>query len=109
MADQASGEFTEAVLSVVEAIPAGRVMSYGDVAAELGSRGARAVGQVMAYYGSAVPWWRVLRAGGHPPRCHGETARAHYELENTPLIATHTEDGYRVDYATARWRPNSDS
>lgn len=107
MAGRPSGEFTEAVLSVVEAIPAGKVMSYGDVAAELGSRGARAVGQVMAYYGSEAPWWRVLRSGGHPPRCHGETARAHYEQESTPLIATNTEDGYRVDYAAARWRPDA--
>lgn len=101
------GDFTEAVLSVVETIPAGRVMTYGDIAAELGSRGARAVGQVMAYYGSDVAWWRVLRSGGHPPRCHGETARGHYELESTPLIATSTEDGYRVDYAAARWRPDT--
>ena len=46
--------------------PPGPAMTYGDVAAALGSRAARAVGAVMAHYGSDVPWWRVVRACGHP-------------------------------------------
>ena len=97
--------FADAVLAVVDKIPAGQVMTYGDVAAALGSRAARAVGQVMAYYGEASPWWRVLRAGGHPPR--GLEARAHpfYIAEGTPLLPTHAECGYRVDYASCRFRP----
>ncbi|MET0853260.1 MAG: MGMT family protein [Microterricola sp.] len=97
--------FAEAVLAVVDDIPAGHVMTYGDVAAMLGSRGARAVGQVMAYYGSNSPWWRVLRAGGHPPRGLASRALPYYDAEGTPLITTTSEDGYRVDYAAARWRP----
>lgn len=97
--------FAEAVLGVVDSIPAGHVMSYGDVAAALGSRAARAVGQVMAYYGESSPWWRVLRAGGHPPRGHELRARAYYEAEGTPLVHTSTEAGYRVDFARARFRP----
>lgn len=97
--------FAEAVLAVVDDIPAGHVMTYGDVAAMLGSRGARAVGQVMAYYGSSSPWWRVLRAGGHPPRGLAARALPFYDAEGTPLIITTSEDGYRVDYAKARWRP----
>ena len=97
--------FAERVLAIVDTIPAGRVMSYGDVAAALGSHGARAVGQVMAYYGEPSPWWRVLRAGGHPPRGHEVRALAHYQAEATPIIATTTEAGYRVDYAACRYRP----
>jgi alkylated DNA nucleotide flippase Atl1 len=100
------GAFGEFVLELVATIPPGRVMTYGDVAAELGSRGARAVGQVMAYSGGSVPWWRVVRAGGHPPTCHGAVALVHYEAEATPLIAASTEDGYRIDLAAARWRPD---
>ena len=46
--------FVERVLAVVEAIPPGRVMTYGDVAATLGSRAARMVGQIMAYYGAGT-------------------------------------------------------
>ena len=97
--------FAEAVLAVVDAIPSGQVMSYGDVAAALDSHAARAVGQVMAYYGEASPWWRVLRAHGHPPRGHEARALEHYLVEGTPIIDTHTEAGYRVDYAACRHRP----
>ncbi|UOE42532.1 MGMT family protein [Agromyces larvae] len=97
--------FVEAVLAVVADIPAGRVATYGDIAALLGSRGARAVGQVMARYGSDVPWWRVVRAGGRPPAGHAERAREHYAAEGTPLHPTDDVDGYRIDLASARWRP----
>jgi alkylated DNA nucleotide flippase Atl1 len=97
--------FVEDVLDIVEQIPPGRVMTYGDIAAVLGSRGARVVGQVMSRYGSDVPWWRVIRAGGHPPVCHEERALLHYRAEDTPLTGSVTTDAYRVDYASARWSP----
>ena len=97
--------FVEAVLAVVDDIPPGCVATYGDIAAILGSRGARAVGQVMARYGSDVPWWRVVRAGGRPPSGHAASARPHYDAEGTPLIATADEDGYRIVIAACRWRP----
>jgi alkylated DNA nucleotide flippase Atl1 len=97
--------FVEAVLAVVDDIPSGCVATYGDVAAILGSRGARAVGQVMARYGSEVAWWRVVRAGGRPPAGHAEQARAHYEREGTPLRPADDEDGYRIVIAACRWRP----
>jgi alkylated DNA nucleotide flippase Atl1 len=97
--------FVEAVLAVVADIPAGRVATYGDVAALLCSRGARAVGQVMARYGSDVPWWRVVRAGGRPPAGHADAARPRYEAEGVPLRLTGDDDGYRIDLAACRWRP----
>ncbi|MET1017660.1 MAG: MGMT family protein [Leifsonia flava] len=94
--------FVAAVLEVVDSIPPGHVMTYGDVAATLGSRGARVVGQVMARYGSDAPWWRVIRAGGHPPIDHEDRALVHYRDEGTPIVLT--DAGYRVASA-ARWRP----
>ena len=99
------GEFTERVLELVEAIPPGRVMTYGDVAWTFGRPGARAVGMVLRSHGSSVPWWRVLRAGGHPPSGHEAEARGHYEAERTPLLPAETETGYRVDLARAAWSP----
>jgi len=112
-------DFVSRVLGVVDSIPPGRVMTYGGVAAQLGSRAARAVGQVMARYGSEVAWWRVIRAGGHPPIGHEAQALPHYEAELTPLLrsaaglptataasaTTTTDAAYRVDYAAARWSP----
>jgi alkylated DNA nucleotide flippase Atl1 len=100
-----AGDFREHVLEVVRSIPPGRVMTYGEVAATLGSRGARAVGTVMARYGSDAPWWRVVRAGGLAPRGHEDRAHAHYLCEGTPL--REVADGYIVDVTRARHRVSS--
>jgi alkylated DNA nucleotide flippase Atl1 len=101
-----SSPFVQAVLEIVDSIPAGRVMTYGDVAATLGSRAARVVGQTMAQFGSDAPWWRVIRAGGLPPTGHEARALEHYRAENTPLHPGATADaGYRIDLSRARWRP----
>jgi alkylated DNA nucleotide flippase Atl1 len=98
-------DFADAVLDLVDSIPRGSVLSYGEVAALLGSRAPRAVGRVLKQSGSGHPWWRVVRSGGHPPMGHEVAARQHYDDERTPLVATTTESGYRVEYAIARWIP----
>ena len=100
------GDYTEAVLQVVAAIPPGRVMTYGDVAWVFGRPGARAVGMVLRYSGSSVAWWRVVRAGGHPPTGYEAAARAHYEAEETPLLPADTPVGYRIDLTRAGWTPS---
>jgi alkylated DNA nucleotide flippase Atl1 len=100
---QPAADFAEAVLDVVAGIPAGSVMTYGDVAAVLGSRAARAVGNVMAWYGSDVAWWRVIRASGHPAIDHEDRALEHFRAEGTPLVET--PDGYRVNLRLARHVP----
>ena len=89
---------------MVDSIPPGSVMTYGDVAAAIGSRAARAVGQVMSHYGSDAPWWRVVRAGGHPAIHKEQRALEHYRAEGTPL--TWSRDGmFRVNLAAARYTP----
>ncbi len=93
--------FVADVLDVVNAIPPGRVLTYGDVAALVGRGGPRQVGKVMSQWGSLVPWWRVLRAGGLPPTGHEQRALGHYRDEGTPL----RPDGERVDLRLARWEP----
>lgn len=101
-------DFGGAVLLVVAAIPVGRVMTYGDVAAELASRGARAVGRVMSTEGSSVPWWRVVRADGRAPAGHEAEALDHYRAEGTPLRALDAGGSpvdARIDLALARWAP----
>ncbi len=105
MATAPALDFATRVLEVVESIPVGQVMTYGDVAAAIGSRAARAVGQVMAYYGSDVPWWRVIRASGQAPLCHDASALTHYKAEGTPLLPSNSDAGYRIDLRAARYRP----
>ena len=102
-ADTRQPAFVTHVLGIVESIPPGRVMTYGDVAAVLGSRGARLVGQILARHGADLPWWRVIRAGGHPPVGHEERALSHYSAEGTPLKTG--PHGYRIDYGAAHWSP----
>lgn len=59
-------EFTLRVLSVVRRIPAGRVATYGQVAALAGRPGAaRAVGNIMRTSSvPGLPYHRVVAAGG---------------------------------------------
>ena len=79
-------------------------MTYGDVAAAIGSRAARGVGQVMAFYGADVAWWRVVRASGHPAADHEQRALERFRAEGTPLKRSATGT-FRVDLAAARWTP----
>jgi alkylated DNA nucleotide flippase Atl1 len=92
-------EFAEMVLELVEHIPPGRVMSYGDIAEYLGMGGPRQVGRVMSTQGGGVPWWRVIRADGRPLPGHERRALERYAAEGTPL----RPDGARVDMRRARW------
>lgn len=93
-------EYVERVLSLVEAIPPGRVMSYGAIAEAVGVGGPRQVGRVMALEGGPVPWWRVVRVDGGLPRCHDGEALERHRAEGTPLRSTS-----RVDMSAARWWP----
>lgn len=83
------------VREAVAAIPAGRVMTYGDIGARIGA-GARQVGRAMGLLDGTVPWWRVVHADGTPATCHGGTAPDLLRAEGTPLTRT------RVDIRRAR-------
>ena len=97
-----SPEFVDAVLDVVGRIPQGRVMTYGDIAHALGSNAPRAVGRVLAYYGHAVAWWRVVPASGLTPQGHSRLALPHYLEEGTPLRHRVSDDDYRISLSAAR-------
>ncbi|WP_430593608.1 MGMT family protein [Humidisolicoccus flavus] len=102
-----SGDFGTGVHAVVRSIPPGHYMTYGDIAAVLGSRGARSVGRVMALEGHALPWWRVVRSGGHPPRGLEARALEYYEAENTPMTTPGIDGVYRL-LPSARYAPPLD-
>jgi alkylated DNA nucleotide flippase Atl1 len=95
-------DFASRVLDVVDSIPAGRVMSYGDIAEYLGAGlGPRQVGRVMSVYGGAVAWWRVIHSDGTPAPGHDSRALQHYLAEGTPLRSARPP--VRVDMRRARW------
>lgn len=65
--------FERAVGAVIASVPAGEVISYGEVAAEAGYPGAaRAVGSFLGRH-DGYPWWRVVTASGR--LVPGEEAR----------------------------------
>lgn len=105
-ADDELPAYAERVLDVADLIPPGRVMTYGDIAEWLEEGGPRQVGRVMALYGGAVPWWRVVRADG--ALLPGSELRVldHYREEGTPLReAPRSAEGHlpRIDMRRARW------
>lgn len=93
-------DVTDAVLSAVDGIPAGRVASYGTVGAAAGTT-ARRAGRAMRTHGHLTAWWRVVRADGTSPV--GERARAHWDEEGIPYTVTRTRGGarYRVNMRAA--------
>jgi alkylated DNA nucleotide flippase Atl1 len=99
-------DYSARVLDVVDAIPPGRVMSYGDIAEYLGAGGPRQVGRVLATYGGGVAWWRVTHADGTPAPGHDARALSHYVSEGTPLRSARPP--VRVDMRRARWHGVSD-
>jgi alkylated DNA nucleotide flippase Atl1 len=108
LADPAPGglnDFAGRVLDVAEAIPRGRVMSYGDIAEYLGEGGPRQVGRVMALWGGGVAWWRVIHADGSLLAGHEHAALARYREEGTPMRLDGDGRPGRVDLRRARWTP----
>lgn len=98
--------YVEAVLSVVEQIPRGRATTYSLIAGAVRRSGPRQVGRVLAMYGGAVPWWRVVRADGSLPPSHQREALSRYREEATPLRGSLAEAGsLRVDLRVALWEP----
>lgn len=85
----------EDVRAVVVDIPAGQVMSYGQIGAMIGM-GPRQVGRAMTLLDEDFPWWRVVHADGTPGSCHHGTAFELLRAEQTPMV------GRRVDMKDAR-------
>ncbi len=95
------------LIETVSKIPAGSVMSYGDVGALIGTSG-RQVGRMMAQMeGEGVPWWRVCNARGEFPiskrnPMFENEQRQRLEEEGVPFL----ESG-RVDMGRARLEVSS--
>ncbi len=56
----------ETVRALVAAIPAGKVSTYGDIAAAARLSSPRIVGWIMRTDSSDLPWHRVITASGRP-------------------------------------------
>ncbi|MBV8295016.1 MAG: MGMT family protein [Mycobacterium sp.] len=61
-------EQVERVRALVASIPAGRVATYGDIAAAARVSSPRIVGWIMRTDSSDLPWHRVITASGRPAK-----------------------------------------
>ena len=103
--ETAAPNFATLVNEVVRQIPAGRVMTYGQIAAICGnSRAARIVGRIAHFGDPDLPWQRVVNkkgglASGYPGGRKGH--KAHLEAEGVKV-----SDDFRVDVELLLWHPD---
>ena len=93
-------QFFENVYAVLAQIPAGRVVSYGQIARLLGyPRAARQVGRAMRCCPGHLPWQRVVMADGSVTGgAFAEARKARLEAEGVAFLP----DG-RVDMEKHSW------
>ena len=92
--------FFHQVYMVVEQIPYGKVVSYGQIARMLGRpRAAREVGWAMRHCPDGLPWQRVVMADGRVTGgMFAEMRKAMLESEGVKFLS----DG-QVDMNVCRW------
>ncbi len=101
-----SGAVWAAIYDLVRAIPAGRVMTYGQIAEHFGQLvSPRAVGWAMHTSPDDVPWHRVVNARGgcsteRLPDLPPEMQRTMLEAEGVQFRLDGT-----LDLAARRWAP----
>ena len=99
-------DFKQRVEAVVTQIPAGRVMTYGQLAALCGNaRAARIVGGIAHFGDPELPWQRVVNrqgglAAGYPG---GRQAHAEHLLAEGVQI---TDGFYVIDMSARLWWPS---
>lgn len=100
-----TSRFRERVLLIVDAIPDGRVLTYGDVATLAGSpRAARAVGGILRHeQRHTVPWHRVINAAGRVS-VGGTPGRALKQIELLQSEGHSFDANHRLDLPATRWK-----
>lgn len=93
--------FTERVIRIIQGIPAGHVMTYGQVAAAAGSpRGARQVVRILHSMSEKyqLPWHRIINIKGEISLTGGD------QQELLEMEGVHLKNG-KVDLTVFRWFP----
>lgn len=101
-------EFQQAVLNVVRLIPAGKVASYGQVAAYLGTpRAARQVGWALRSLEDApdFPWWRVLNNAGRITIKGNQFTSARQQKDLLEAEGVAVDHDFMLDIEKYRFRP----
>lgn len=93
----------EILLDMVRLIPPGRLSSYSDLSELATALGypctPRRAARALSLFGSDVPWWRVVQAGGEVADQVAVAAVPLLAAEGVPVT------GKRVPLAHKRWCP----
>ena len=103
---RAGRDFTARVYALVRRVPRGRAISYGAVAAILGSpRAARGVGSALGALDleSDVPWWRVVNRNGEIS-IKGEAGLATLQRTLLEREGVRFDARDRIDWNRFGWR-----
>jgi len=103
--DQPESSFRDNVYAIVAGIPAGKVMTYGQIAALSGHpRAARQVGQIAHFGPSDLPWWRVVNKQGGLAGAYTNGGRTEHKRA---LVADGVvvDDEYKVKVGEILWWP----
>ncbi|MEW9667917.1 MGMT family protein [Ammoniphilus sp. 3BR4] len=98
--------FTERTISIIKSIPAGKVMTYGQVASLAGSpRGARQVVRILhsMSHNHQLPWHRIIHSSGEINTSNRELYREQkqlLEMENIRFI-----NDCRIDLDLYQYHP----
>jgi methylated-DNA-protein-cysteine methyltransferase related protein len=100
-------QFKERVFALVAQIPAGKFMTYGQIAALCGEpRAAWEVGQIAHNGPTDLPWQRVVnKQGGLAVGWPGGGQAAHRAILEAEGVAV--DDDFRVDIARLQWWPDA--
>lgn len=97
--------FRTLVIEIVQSIPSGRLMTYGQIAALAGSpRAARIVGGIAHFGNSDIPWHRIVNKTGKLARGYPGGLKAHQDAlarEGVEVI------DYRVAIDRLIWWPEN--
>lgn len=99
-------EFNQRVYDIVAAIPKGKVMSYGQIAALAGAAWAAwEVGQIAHTGPASLPWQRVVNKNGGLARGYPGGLEGHKRAIEADGIEVNDE--YTIKIAELLWRPVS--
>lgn len=95
-------EFTEKVIHIIQQIPDGKVMTYGQVAKTAGNpRGARQVSWILHSMSQkySLPWHRVINAKGEI------SLKGSEQQELLALEGVEMNIASKIDLSIYRWEP----
>ncbi|ANU24801.1 MGMT family protein [Planococcus donghaensis] len=98
--------FTEKALTIIKQIPAGKIMTYGQVAAIAGSpRAARQVTRILHSMSDkhSLPWHRIVNKQGQIA-LHDEEARF-FQRKSLQEEGVEVDSNDRIDLAQYRFDP----